>query len=278
MTYKTILLHFNDERRAAGLLDAATFLAAGHQAHLIGLFVMPPIPAYNALSIGSSIIKSGLASFRDEALRVRRLFEEACRARSIACEWRLIDDVQVPVASVVMEHGRCCDLIMASQRDRSWDFTQLMEEPELLAIESGRPVLIIPHAGRFASFGQRVTVAWNGRREAARAVFDALPLLTAAERVRVVWVNPQKEQPMAGDVPTAEICAALSRHSVKCEAATSQATGIDVGNILLSGLTDDSSDLLVMGAYGHARLREFVFGGTTREILNHMTAPVLMSH
>jgi nucleotide-binding universal stress UspA family protein len=278
MTYKTILLHVNDERRAAGLLDAATFLAARHQAHLIGLFVMPPLPAYGALSIGSSIIKSGLASFRDEAERVHRLFEESCRTRSVASEWRLVDDVHVPVASVVMDHGRSCDLIMASQRDRSWDFTQLMEEPELIAIESGRPVLIIPHSGRFPNFGQRVTVAWNGRREAARAVFDALPLLTAAERVRVVWVNPQKEQPMAGDVPTAEICAALSRHGVKCEAATAQAPDISVGNILLSGLTDDSSDLLVMGAYGHTRLREFVFGGATREIFQHMTAPVLMSH
>ena len=267
MTYKTIMLHLTDERRAAGLLDAATFLAARQQAHQIGLFVMPPTPAYGALSIGSSIVKSGLASFREEALRVRRLFEEACRARSIAAEWRLIDDVQVPVASAGMDHGRSCDLIMASQRDRGWDLTQLMEEPELLAIESGRPVLIIPHAGRLSSFGQRVTVAWNGRREAARAVFDALPLLIAAERVRVVWVNPQKEQPMVSNVPTAEICTALA-----------QATGIDVGNILLSGLTDDSSDLLVMGAYGHTRLREFVFGGTTREVFKHMTAPVLMSH
>ena len=118
MTYKTILLHLNDERRAAGLLDAATFLAARHWAHLTGLFVMPPIPAYGALSIGSGIIMSGLASFRDEALRVRRLFEEACRARSVTAEWRLIDDVQVPVASVVMEHGRSCDLIMASGAQR----------------------------------------------------------------------------------------------------------------------------------------------------------------
>ena len=278
LTYKTILLHLNDERRAAGLLDAATYLAACHQAHLIGLFVMPPLPAYGALSIGSGIVKSGLALFRDEALRVRSLFEEACRARSVAAEWRLIDDARVPVASVVMDHGRSCDLIMASQRDRSWDFTQVMEEPELVAIESGRPVLIIPHTGRFPSFGKRVTIAWNGRREAARAVFDALPILTAAERVRVVWINPQKEQAAAGDVPTAEICASLSRHGVKCEAATAQASDISVGNILLSGLTDDSSDLLVMGAYGHNRLREFVFGGATREILQHMTVPVLMSH
>ena len=278
MTYKTILLHLNDERRVGGLMDAAAYLATRNQAHLIGLFVMPPIPAYGALSIGARIIKSGLASFRDEAKRVQAIFEEACKGRQFVSEWRLADNVQVPVSEVVMEHGRSCDLIIASQRDRSWDFAPLMDEPERLAIESGRPVLMVPHSGRFATFGRRVTVAWNGRREAARAVFDALPLLVAAEDVRIVWVNPQKEAPRVGDVPTAEIATALARHGVKCVAATSFAPGLHVSDTLLSGLTDDSSDLLVMGAYGHTRFREFVFGGATRDILEHMTVPVLMSH
>ena len=205
MTYKTILLHLNDERRVGGLMDAAAYLATRHQAHLIGLFVMPPIPAYGALSIGAGIIKSGLASFRDEAKRVQAIFEEACKGRTFVSAWRLADNVQVAVAEVVLAHGRSCDLIIASQRDRCWDFAPLMDEPERLAIEGGRPVLLVPHSGRFATFGRRVTVAWNGRREAARAVFDALPLLVSAENVRIVWVNPQKEAPRVGDVPTAEI-------------------------------------------------------------------------
>ena len=81
-----------------------------------------------------------------------------------------------------------------------------------------------------------------------------------------------------GDVPTAEIATALARHGVKCVAATSLASGLNVSDTLLSGLADDSSDLLVMGAYGHTRFREFVFGGATRDILEHMTVPVLMSH
>lgn len=278
MTYKTILLHLNDERRVAGLVDAAAHLATRYQSHLIGLFVMPPVPTYGATSFGASIIKSGVTTFREEAKRVHSAFEDACRGRPLVAEWRLVENPLTGVAETIMDHGRACDLIIASQRDRSWDFSTVLDEPERVAIESGRPTLVIPNAGRFPAFGKRVTVAWNGKREAARAVFDALPLLKSAELVRILWVNPQKERKQAGDVPTAEIAASLARHGVKCEAATTQATGMAISDLLLSGLSDDSSDLLVMGAYGHSRLREFVFGGATREIFEHMTVPVLMSH
>ncbi len=278
MSIKTILLHVNDERRVAGLVDAAAQLATRYEAHLIGLYVMPPVPTLGATSMGASLIKSGLAQFREEAKRVQIAFEAACKGRPFVAEWRLVDPRFQGVAETVMDHGHAADLIIAGQRDRSFDFTHLLDVPERLAIESGRPTLIVPHAGRFASFGKRVTVAWNGRREAARAVFDALPLLKAADNVRIVWVNPQKEPGKSGDLPTAEIASALARHGVKCEASSTTATDIRVGDVLLSGLTDDGSDLLVMGAYGHSRLSEFVFGGATRHVLDHMTVPVLMSH
>lgn len=278
MTYKTILLHVNDERRVAGLVDAATGLATRGNAHLIGLYVMPPIPTYGATSLGAGMIKSGLATFREEAKRVHAAFEEACKGRPFVAEWRQVDPRHQGVAEIVMDHGRAADLIIASQRDRKWDFSELLDEPERLTVESGRPVLVVPHTGRFKDFGKRVTIAWNGRREAARATFDALPILQAAQSVRIVFVNPQDEGRPAGDLPTAEIAATLARHGVKCEAATMTATNIRVGDALLSGLCDDGSDLLVMGAYGHSRLREFVFGGATKHILDHMTIPVLMSH
>lgn len=278
MSIKTILLHVNDERRVAGLVDAAAHLATRHEAHLIGLYVMPPVPTLGATSMGAGLIKSGLAQFREEAKRVQTAFESACKSRPFVAEWRLVDPKHQGVAETVLDHGRAVDLIIASQRDRSFDFTHLLDVPERLAIESGRPMLIVPHSGRFANFGKRVTVAWNGRREAARAVFDALPLLKTADNVRIIWVNPQNEPGKSGDLPTAEIASALARHGVKCEASSTTATDIRVGDVLLSGLTDDGSDLLVMGAYGHSRLSEFVFGGATRHILDHMTVPVLMSH
>lgn len=154
----------------------------------------------------------------------------------------------------------------------------MLDVPERIIIESGRPVLMIPNAGRYPKIGERINVAWNSRREASRAVFDALPLLTAAQRVRIVWVNPQGEKEIAGDLPGAEIAATLARHGVKCEVAPTTSSDIGVGDVILSGLSDDSADLLVMGAWGHSRMRELVFGGATRHILEHMTVPVLMSH
>ena len=278
MTYKTILLHTNDERRVAGLVDAATHIATRHEAHLIGLYVMPPVPTYGATSRGAAMIKSGLAKFREEAGRVQGAFEAACKGHPFVAEWRLVEPKDQGVAETVMQHGHAADLIVAGQRDQDFDFTSLLDVPERLAIESGRPVLIIPNSGNFVGFGKRITVAWNGKREAARAVFDALPLLKAADGVRIIWVNPKKGSVEAGDLPTAEIATALARHGVRCEATSTTASDMRVGDILISGLTDDGSDLLVMGAYGHSRLAEFVFGGATRHILEHMTVPVLMSH
>lgn len=278
MTYKTILVHLNDERRVGSLIDAACHLGERFDAHVIALYVMPPIPTYGPTAYGAGFIQAGLKSFREEADRVRKSFEEACRGRSTVPEWRRVDPGHNGVAETIIEHGRCADLIIVGQRDSTFDFSGVLDVPERIVMESGRPVLVVPKVGRFKSIGKRVTIAWNSRREAARAVFDALPLLETADKVRVVWINPQKEKEAAGDLPSAEIAATLARHGVKCEAATATGADISVGDVLLSGLSDDSSDLLVMGAWGHSRMRELVFGGATRKIFEHMTVPVLMSH
>ena len=278
MTYKTILVHLNDERRVGSLIDAACHLGERFNAHVIALYVMPPVPTYGSTAFGAGMIQSGLKTFREEAERVHKSFEDASRGRGIVPEWRRVDPVRKGLAETIIEHGRCADLIIVGQRDSDFDFSGVLDVPERIVIESGRPVLVVPKVGRFKSIGKRVTVAWNSRREATRAVFDALPLLVTADRVRVVWINPQKEPQAAGDLPSAEIAATLARHGVNCEAATATGADMSVGDVLLSGLTDDSSDLLVMGAWGHSRMRELMFGGATRKIFEHMTVPVLMSH
>jgi nucleotide-binding universal stress UspA family protein len=277
VTYKTILLHVNDERRVTGLVAAAAVLAARYEAHLIGLYVMPPVPTYGVTTVGAGMIKASLGTFRAEANRVQAAFEKATRGLAFSTEWRLEDARSPGVAETIMDHGRLTDLIIASQRDRDWDFSMLLDEPERLAIESGRPVLIVPHQRTFSNFGRRITVAWNGTREAARATFDALPLLKDANNVRILWINPQ-DDPEAGDIPTAAIAGSLARHGVKCDGRMLLADNAKVGDVLRAEMEEDGSDLLVMGAYGQSRLREFVFGGATREVLRHMTVPVLMSH
>ena len=142
----------------------------------------------------------------------------------------------------------------------------------------GRPVLFVPYAGRFAQVGKRVLIAWNASREAARAVGDALPLLARADTVDVVAFDPDSTASDHGEVPGADIGLFLARHGVKVSVARQSGTGIDVGAQILSRAADNGSDLIVMGGYGHARLREFVLGGATRTLLESMTVLVLMSH
>ena len=170
------------------------------------------------------------------------------------------------------------DLVIASQTDPQWPGSQRLDVADRMAIESGRPVLIIPNAGVHGRIGQKVLVAWNARREAARAAFDALPILQLAKDVRVVWVNPQSERERAQDIPAADICAVLARHGVNCQATELVAPRASVGETLLACAKSFAADVLVMGCYGHTRLREFVFGGASRHVLGQMSIPVLMSH
>ena len=278
MTYKTILAYLNDERRAGQVLDVAGHIADRHEAHLIGIYVVPP-SVVGSFGLGGRMIGSGRQAFREEGKRIEQAFQKAMAGRPIVAEWRFVEppNDHPGCAEAVMEHGRTADLIVASQADPSWEYSVLLDFPERLAIESGRPTLIVPHAGRFPTVGDRVVVAWNGKREAARAVFDALPILRQAKSVRVLWVSSGNDTTGAG-TPGADLAAALGRHGVKCEITQSVAKDIEVSDDILSRLADFGADLLVMGCYGHSRFREFILGGASRGILRHMTAPVLMAH
>jgi nucleotide-binding universal stress UspA family protein len=146
--------------------------------------------------------------------------------------------------------------------------------PHVLVLTAGRPVLVVPYAGKFAKIGTRVLIAWNASREAVRAVNDAMPILQRAKKVIVLSVNPTKKD----HIPGADIAAHIARHGCKVEATHTVAKDIEVGDALLGAITDYGADLLVMGAWGHSRMRELVLGGATRELMGQMTVPVLLSH
>ncbi len=137
---------------------------------------------------------------------------------------------------------------------------------------------MIPYTGTYPRIGRRVLVAWNASREATRAVTDAMPFLEHAGLVTVLTANARTTDMGHGDLPGADIALHLARHGVRAEAAPTHSGDVDVGEWLLSRAADLEVDLMVMGAYGHSRLRELVMGGATRSILQHMTVPVLFSH
>ena len=277
--YKTILVHLNDERRANGLLAAALSVARRFNAHVIGLYVYPAMPTLPPVAVpyGGEVLKGLVTAAREEADRIRVLFDKATAAQTVVPEWRSVKASHADLAAVVMEHARAADLVVASQSDPEWDMSPVLDFPERLALECGRPVLIVPRVGSYTRIGERVTVAWSGKREAARAVFDAVPLMKGAKNVRILSVETAKSAAETA-LPDTEIAAALARHDIKVTSQRTVAPETSVADEILNRVADDGSDLLVMGAYGHSRFRELVFGGVTRGITRHMTVPTLLSH
>lgn len=278
MTYKTILMHCNDRRRINTILAPTVKVATTFQSHVIGLSVVPPVSVVSsgALEAPAMIIDAHCELYRQEVPAMRQQFESAMAGRPTTFEWRESDAGPSGVADVVVEHGRTADLIVALQTDPDWPLTEWLDVADRVAVESGRPVLIVPNGRASDRIGTRVLVAWNGRREAARAAFDALPLLQQASAVRIVRV---REGSAEIEQPGADIGQSLVRHGVKADGTEDiEAAGTSAGAALLADADAFDADLVVMGCYGHSRLREFVFGGATRHFLQKMRVPVLMSH
>ncbi|MBI2961620.1 MAG: universal stress protein [Betaproteobacteria bacterium] len=276
MGYKSILVHMDNSARAAARLEIAVRLARQHDAHLVGLHTLSvfSLPSYALAEAGNSILDFQRRSAGESAQRAEAQFKKAAEGEGLpSVEWRQsFDDVLEAVAL----HARYVDLIVLGQTDPADDGGVAPEFPAMLTLAAGRPVLIIPYVGKFDALGKRALVAWNASRESTRAVTDAIPMLKLADTVNVVAFNPRS--PDHGQVPGADIGLYLARHGLRVEVSHYRAEDIDAGNQLLSRAADLGSDLIVMGAYGHSRLRETVMGGVTRTILESMTVPVLMSH
>jgi nucleotide-binding universal stress UspA family protein len=278
MPYKTILVHLNDKRRAEALLEPAVALAARNNAHLVGMHVHASVPAPPInMPYSGQVLGAMVATERKDTEEISAIFQRMTKGQPFVAEWRAIKVPHVDLAAVVMDHGRAADLIVAGQTDPDWDLSPILDFPERLALESGRPVLVIPYVGRYPKVGSNAVIAWKPGREASRAVFDALPLLEAAEKVQILEVRAKGEEP-SGLAPDTSIAAALGRHGIKPTVRSTVAADISIGDEILSRLADMGADLLVMGAYGHSRMREMVFGGATRHITRHMTVPTLLSH
>jgi len=277
MPYKTILVHLNDKRRAEALLEPAVRLAGRHNAHLVGMHVYAAMPAPPFRVLGSKVLGSVAAGERQDTEEIAAVFARMTANQPFVAEWRALKVPHVDLAPIVMDHGRAADLIIAGQTDPDWDLSPLMDFPERLALESGRPVLVVPYVGRYPEIGRTVVIAWKASRESARAAFDALPFLLAAQAIHILEIKETGDERPAL-APDTSIAAALARHGLKPSVHTSALGDIGLGDEILSRLADLGADLLVMGAYGHSRLREIVFGGVTRHIARHMTVPTLFSH
>lgn len=276
--YKTILVHVDETTRSAQRAELGARLALLHDAHLVGAAMtglqalLLPVGGYE---IGFEAVGLPIAELRAEADRSLDRFEDTARAAGVtAIERRCLDDD--PGIGISMQ-ARYCDLVVISQTAQDEFLPRLRKDfPDYVLLHAPCPVLVVPATGAGKTLGQRVTVAWNGSAEAARSIASAIPMLQRAAQVDLV-VFSDRQDGLHGEEPGADIALYLARHGVRTEVSVRPAER-EQGQALLGFAHERASDLIVMGAYGHARFREILLGGVTRELLVTSTIPLWMAH
>lgn len=276
MAYKDILVHVDAAPIAVARLDAAAQLAKTQGAHLVALHVQaPPFTPVDLLGTGvtADLIEWQIQQAKAEAEAAHKAVQAAEQRHGLNIEWRKVDGA---IDAAVVDQSRYADLIVLPPDTPLTNLTTpASARAGSVVMAAGRPALIVPNNYANAAIGQRVLVAWKPSAEAARAVHDALPLLQRAEAVIVMRVNPDPEEPKHN--PGFDLATHLARHGVKVTVTPVLAPDTTAGDAILEQARALRADLIVMGAYGHSRLRELVFGGATRSLLQAPPVPVLMS-
>jgi nucleotide-binding universal stress UspA family protein len=258
-------------------VDYAVTVARTFNAHLTGIAFVQDLASAGALFDWAPAIV--LDDYRREVVAAaeaaKARFEETCQREGLSAESMILNAGAASLPELLARTARRFDLTILPQADPEDERSEEgMIEAALLG--SGRPILLVPYLLEGGVKFDRVLVCWDGSHNAARAIADAMPFLTRAQQVEVVTVATDGR---AND-STAGLCIArhLARHDVIVEVRNIVAHGQDVSLRIRSHAAQHSADLIVMGGYGHSRLREFVLGGATRDILESTVAPTLMSH
>jgi nucleotide-binding universal stress UspA family protein len=277
VSYKIILVHIDDTTRSPLRIKLAAELAIKHEAHLI---------AVADTGVSRFIYQDGNINGIDPGLLTHL---EYLRERAV----QNVADFKIQVANLGVTsfsgettqddaysgigfRARYCDLVIVGQTNPEETSPAVMNDfPEYMILNTGRPVMVVPYAGEFNQPGKRPLLAWDGSKGATRAITDAIPLLREAELAHIVIINPTND--VHGDKPGSNISAYLAHHGIKIDVSVHH-TKIGIGPTLLSVASDLNSDLIVMGGYGHSRLKEMIMGGATNTMLKNMTIPVLFSH
>jgi nucleotide-binding universal stress UspA family protein len=253
VSIKSILVHLDPKTNLTGVLDVALELARQHRAHVVGLFLT--------------------AEAGSERSPLEQAFRERATELQLSHEWSRVAGSE---AAILVLESRCHDLLVIGQAGpdagRFWPQPHHLLERTLL--KSGHPLIAVPRSGAFPGIGERILVAWDGAREAARAVEDAMPVLERAKQVTLVTVDLRSGDALSAD----HLMTLLKRHGVRVSAQGARSHGRAIGEVLLARARELGCDLLVMGGYGHSPLREHLFGGATHFVLEHMDVPVLLSH
>lgn len=275
---KDIILNVETDELRDNVRDYAISIAERFDSHLAGIvfangnripnFMMPDIPS----DILANIIAESERTGREAVER----FEAAAKRSVLSVEPRLVEQSEYGPPSMFSRMARRFDLSVVMQTDGDrWSNNDALIEATLF--DSGRPLVVVPYIQKDGLILDRIVCCWDGSRAATRAIHDALPFLKKARMVELFIVSDEKTLDKR-EIRGADIGHHLARHGIKIEVETVPAADIGVANAIMSHVADCSASMIVMGGYGHSRLREFVLGGATRGVLSTMTVPVFMSH
>ncbi|MFT4180523.1 MAG: universal stress protein [Rhizobium sp.] len=279
MSYKTILVILDTPENANVAIDFASALAREHGAHIIGLHaeIVSSVPLVAPMEIPDPVAVQALQDMaHSQAVEIERLFRAKMEREGRDYDWRSYTSTIGYGTEPLIESARSADLLVAVQPDPSKSSDSHVDVESFL-FESGRPVLMIPYIFTQPKPIRRVLIAWNGSKEAARATFDALPFLKAADSVEIFSVDTSESSKHSPEQIGADIRATLVRHGIRATTATATCGGKTPSQVIENRLADNSIDLLVMGAYTHSWLWQLIFGGTTRTLLHSMTAMTLLA-
>src|SRR5467141_1894867 len=276
---REIVVFIDGRTESPGILEFAGILAQEHGARIISVFMQPEPATTPAETFARGKgMQSTIEVHRAQLERIeadhRAQFEDVVRRHGIRSEseWRSLPYL----SSEVGVHAYYADMVVIARPESAGQTAGPPGLAESLVLSSGRPIIIFPPRGTVSRV-RRILVAWNARREAIRAVADALPLLVKAKAVEILVVDHDRQPSGHGPEPGADIARHLARHGAQVEVRRLSSAGEDVGRLLLSQAAAFAADLLVMGAYGHSHLSEWMFGGVTRTVLREAGLPVLMS-
>lgn len=273
MPFKTMVAVIQHASDAQRVLDFAIPLAERFESHLIGVHAETlPMPYTMAGGFpDAEFMQVASEANKDESKKLEALFRARADAAQLSSEWVAVESFAGDNALGALAQARSADVVVAAQRDPQKDGGT--QDLDGLLFDAGRPVLLAPHAGPAQSTFSRVLVAWNGSREASRATFDALPFLLEAEATEIFVVDPAEGDSAPGSV----IAAALNRHGVQVTVATEQSGDLSIDTVIQNRVVATGADLLVLGAYSHSWLRELLFGGVTRSVIEHSPVATLVS-
>jgi nucleotide-binding universal stress UspA family protein len=279
MSYKSLLTVLTDPDVATAPLDHATALAAAQDGHLdvLCLGVDRTQTGYYYAGANAMILQETLTRAQDEAKAVRRFADDYLNRTEI--RWGAETGVAqlADLGRHVAHHARFADMVILPQpygEDRGAELEPLVEA---VLFEGRAPVLVVPEKGEPVPKPRTIVVAWNESREALAAIRAALPMLRAADIVRVTVIGPPQHGPERSD-PGGLLSQMLARHGVSCEIDVLGKSMTRVSDVLNRHAVDTAADMIVMGAYGHSRFREAILGGATRNMLEQAKVPILMAH